>query len=114
MKSMKVVILALFLCIGFILTAHPASGVELNFDKETSLLTVDFMHKVSDAGDHFIFEVKVYLNKDEIITQKIEQQETNEGGNLVFKIIDAKPGDKIKVRTNCNKSGKKSAELEIE
>ena len=37
-----------------------------------------------------------------------------ENGNLIYKIIDAKLGDKIKVRTNCNKTGKKSATLEIE
>ena len=114
MKSIKILILAGFLCVGFILTAHPASQVDLSFDKETSLLTVDFMHKVSDADDHYIFEVIVYLNKEEIITQMVEKQDTNEGGSLVYKIIDAKVGDTLRVKTNCNKSGKKSGELEIE
>jgi hypothetical protein len=114
MNNIKIVILALLLCLGLVLGAHPASQVDLAFDKETSLLTVDFAHKVSDSADHFIYEVTIYLNKDEIITQKIEKQETTDGGNLVFKIIDAKPGDKISVKTNCNKSGKKSGELEIE
>ncbi len=114
MKSMKVLMLSLFIFVGLVLSAHPASGVDLSFDKETSLLTVDFQHKVSDADKHFIFEVTVYLNNDEIITQKIEKQESTDGGSLVFKIIDAVPGDTIQVKTNCNKSGKKSGELVLE
>ena len=70
--------------------------------------------KVDDAEKHFIFEVIVYLNKEEIVTQLIEKQETSEGGSLVYKLVDVKIGDKIKVKTNCNKTGKKSAELVIE
>ena len=111
---MKTILIGLFLVSALLLGAHPASDVILSFDRETSTLTVDFTHKVSDAADHFIFEVTVYLNKDEIITQKIEKQETAEGGNLVYRIIDAKPGDVIKVKTNCNKSGKKTGELTLE
>jgi len=107
----------LFLMIIFAaatITAHPASDVMVTFDKETSLLNVDFIHKVSDADQHFIFEVTVYLNKDEVITQAIEKQENLDGGSLVYKMIGLNPGDKIKVKTNCNKSGKKSGELTIE
>jgi len=75
---------------------------------------VEFIHKVDDAEKHFIFEVIVYLNKEEIVTQLIEKQETSEGGSLVYKLVDVNIGDKIKVKTNCNKTGKKSAELVIE
>lgn len=97
-----------------LLVAHPASNVNLEFNQETSILTVNFDHKVKDAEKHFIFEIIVYLNKEVIIEQKMERQDDMETGNLVYKIIDAKLGDKIKVRTNCNKTGKKSATVEIE
>ena len=111
---MKYVLLVICLIGSSLLMAHPASEVNLEFNKETSILTVNFAHEVKDAEKHFIFEVKVYLNKEEIIEQIIEKQDNVENGSLIYKIIDAKSGDKIKVRTNCNKTGKKSATIEIE
>ncbi|MFC1887407.1 hypothetical protein ACFLYK_01210 [Candidatus Cloacimonadota bacterium] len=114
MNRFKLILIVVFVALISILNAHPASDVEMTFDKETSILTVNYIHKVSDAEKHFIFETTVYLNKEEIITQAIQMQDTLEGGQLVYKIIDAKPGDKILVKTNCNKSGKKSGELVIE
>jgi desulfoferrodoxin (superoxide reductase-like protein) len=111
---MKYLLLFVLLIGSSLLLAHPASNVELEFNAETSILTVNFDHKVKDAAKHFIFEIKVYLNKEEIIEQKIEQQDDAEKGTVLYKIIDAKAGDKIKVRTICNKTGKKSASITIE
>jgi len=111
---MKYFLFIVLLIGSSLLVAHPASNVTLEFNQETSILTVNFDHKVKDAEKHFIYEVKVYLNKEVIIEQKTEKQDNLESGNLVYKIIDAKSGDKIKVRTNCNKTGKKSATIEIE
>lgn len=108
----------LFLALAILLSsltlfAHPASNVEVSYDVETQILNVSFEHKVKDADDHFIFEIKVYNGKKEIITQEISRQETLEGGSFQYKLIDVKPGDKLKVRTNCNKTGKKSATIVI-
>jgi len=110
---MKYILLLVFIIGSALLSAHPASEVTLTFDQETSILTVNFDHKVKDADKHFIYEILVYLNKDKIIEQNIEHQDNTETGSVIYKIIDAKSGDKIKVRTNCNKTGKKSAEIEI-
>ncbi|MDA3812632.1 MAG: hypothetical protein PF570_00095 [Candidatus Cloacimonetes bacterium] len=111
---MKYVLLVICLIGSSLLLAHPASEVNLEFDQETSILTVNFDHKVKDAEKHFIFEVIVYLNKEDIIEQKLAKQDNIENGSLVYKIIDAKSGDTIKVRTNCNKTGKKSVTITIE
>lgn len=114
MIKFRIILMMAILISIALLNAHPASIVDLSFDQETSILTVEFEHKVADAEKHFIFEVEVSLNKEEIITQAIEKQDDLNGGSLVYKIVDAKVGDKIKVKTNCNKTGKKSAELVIE
>lgn len=111
---MKKIALILVLCaIAGILLAHPASKVILEFDAETSELTVTFNHKVRDAADHFVYEVTVYLNKTEIIEQKLSSQDTTDQGMLVYRITDAKAGDVIKVTTACNKSGKKSQTITV-
>jgi hypothetical protein len=111
---MRNLLLLIILCFAAGLIAHPASNVTLTFDSETKILDVNFDHKVSDAEKHFIFEIKVYLNKDVIIEQELFSQDGTESGSLVYKINDAKIGDKIKVTTNCNKTGKKSDEITVE
>lgn len=111
---MRLVLALVLLLSSITLFAHPASKVEVTYDHETQILNVSFEHKVKDAEDHFIFEIKVYNGKKEVITQEISRQETMEGGSFQYKLIDVKPGDELKVRTNCNKTGKKSATIVIE
>ncbi|MDO9576875.1 MAG: hypothetical protein Q7J16_03240 [Candidatus Cloacimonadales bacterium] len=74
---------------------------------------MNFVHKVNDAGSHFIFDITVNLNQEQIIEQKTAKQDSTGGGSFVFKIVDAKPGDVIKATVKCNKFGTKSAELKI-
>jgi hypothetical protein len=95
------------------LSAHPAGNVTAGFNKENNLLTVSYNHKVRDNADHFIGEVVVLKNKKEIIRQKLGLQDSMEGGELIFKINDLKPKDKLDITTTCNKTGKKSFTLEI-
>jgi hypothetical protein len=111
---MKYLLIIVLLAGSVLLLAHPASKVELSFDKETSVLTANFDHKVKDIDKHFIFEILVYLNGEKIIEQKLEMQDNLVAGEVFYKIVDTKVGDEIKVRTNCNKTGKKSAKLTIE
>lgn len=111
---MKYLILVICLIGSSLLLAHPASEVNLEFDNDTHLLMVNFVHKVKNAEEHFIIGVIVYLNNEEIIEQKIAKQDNTESGSLVYRIIDAKSGDKIKVSIKCNKVGKKSNEITIE
>jgi len=108
----------MLLCIALIsvwvlLSAHPATDVKLNYDSKTKILAVSFNHPVKNADDHFIYEIEVKVNKKEVVKQTIKGQETLQGGEYLYKMIDLKPGDEVKVTTDCNKTGKKSAELII-
>jgi len=114
MFKFRFFIVLVILSATLVLNAHSASNVALSFNKEQNLLSVEFEHKVRDAEDHFIYEVRVYLNDNEIIIQKISKQESAEGGKLQYVIVDAVEGDKISVRAECNKSGKKTSEIVIE
>ena len=103
MNYFKIVFVLVVVALMSTLNAHPASGVELSFDNETNLLTVDFVHKVSDADKHFIFEVTVYVNKEEVITQAEFVALRDEFGHLRLKEgkytpgqIDTKWTDEIK------------------
>lgn len=109
----KISFLLLICALAGSLLAHPASKVMLDFNAETSELTVRFDHKVRDAADHFIYEVTVFLNNKEIIQQKLSSQDTTSEGKLIYRITDARAGDAIKVTTACNKSGKKSQTITV-
>ncbi|KQC08820.1 MAG: hypothetical protein APR54_00420 [Candidatus Cloacimonas sp. SDB] len=114
MFKLRFFIVLVILSAIVVLNAHPASNVSLTFDKEQNLLSVEFEHKVRNAEDHYISEVTVYLNDTEIITQKISKQQSAEGGKLLYVIVDTKVGDKLSVRIDCNKTGKKTGEIVIE
>jgi Na+-transporting NADH:ubiquinone oxidoreductase subunit NqrC len=114
MKILQIVLVTVLLIGTTLLSAHPASSMKADFDKDTNILMVSFEHQVKNPADHFIYELAVKLNKKEIITQLVSKQETDKGGEYQYKIIDAKVGDTITVTAACNKSGKKSASLEIE
>lgn len=97
----------------FLLNAHPASEVKASFDKNTSILKVDFTHKVDNESAHFVFDVEVKLNGKKAVKQELWKQESKEGGSVLYKLTDAKVGDKIQIITDCNKGGKKSETLVV-
>jgi hypothetical protein len=114
-KFMKKTIAGLFVLAAFAAAyAHPASNVTGKFDVENSVLTVDFEHGVKDKAQHFISIVSVELNGKEVVTQRLASQDDLAKGSLIYKISDAKPGDKIVVKTRCNKSGNKNLELTVQ
>ncbi len=112
MKKLLLTLLVIMLAV-MLLNAHPASDVKVSFDKNTSILKVDFTHKVDNEASHFVYDVEVKLNSKKAIKQELLKQETKEGGSVLYKLIDAKAGDKIQVITDCNKGGKKSETLVV-
>ena len=96
------------------LYAHSASEVKAEFNDGTKVLTVTYAHSVKDPASHFISTVTVELNEKEIISQKLSRQDDTKNGSVIYKIPEAKAGDKIMVKTRCNKGGNKNFELTVE
>ncbi|HHS13514.1 MAG TPA: hypothetical protein ENN03_07060 [bacterium] len=95
-------------------SAHAPSELKGSFNAETRVLNVTFSHAVSDANSHYITEIKIFLNGKQIIEQKLLSQENGEGGELVYRIPDAEPGDKLRINARCNKIGAKTLNITIE
>ncbi|MBN2030059.1 hypothetical protein JW824_07410 [bacterium] len=112
-KTVIFIVLLLFIQIS-ISYGHAPSAVTLDFNKETSMLEVKYEHSVRDVTQHYVIEAKVQLNGKEIIVQFLSSQEDLNGGSLVYKIIDAKPGDEILVQIRCNRAGSKSTSVKIQ
>jgi len=112
---MKKIVPALILAFSMpLLFAHPAVDVTAKFVLPTKNLVVVYQHPVKDVKDHYISEIKVELNGKEIITQKLSTQDTQTTGEVSYKIPEAKAGDKITIKTKCNKMGTKSVDLTVE
>jgi desulfoferrodoxin (superoxide reductase-like protein) len=110
---MKTLCIVLALMIAVPLFAHPPKTVDLEYDPDSSVLTVNITHNVKDATKHFIYKVVVELNGDKIIEQTFKRQVDNDMQKAIYEIIDASQGDKIAVTAYCNISGKKMVELVV-
>ncbi len=95
------------------LAAHPPGSIDFNYDTETGILTVKVIHSVKDASKHYINKVEIELNGTQLIEQKFRSQLDEENQEALYKVIDAKAGDKFTVEAYCNISGKKKTEFEV-
>lgn len=93
---------------------HPPESVKLEFDITEHLLKIMAGHDVKNPTKHYVDRIVVQLNGEEIIQQTFKSQVDTEGQVVVYKIIDAKPGDEISVSARCNIAGRKKASIEVE
>jgi len=106
-------LLIFFVLITGIVYSHTPLKTVLDFNPETQILKVNFIHKVADAAKHHVFRTIVKINSKEIIKQTLKQQDDLNGGSLVYKLPGIKPGDTITVTLTCNKGGTKTSKLTI-
>ena len=108
------------LIIGFLLMngvalAHPPSAMNASYDKDSKLIIVTVLHSIPNPnGDHFIKELKVKLNGNDLIQQNFLSQASAGEQDAQYLIIDAKPGDTLEVNAFCSKFGDKTISLKIE
>jgi len=95
------------------LNAHAPSRIDLTWNTTEQTLKVTVFHPVLTPKSHYIDKIEVFLG-DEVIAEKtFDSQQTATEMKTAIKIDTLKPGDKIKVRASCVKSGSKSEEITI-
>lgn len=115
-KSLSLILGALFV----LLTTgsafpHPPSQIIASFDPETHLLEIRIPHGVPEAkGDHYIAEVRVSRNGEEIIVQYLGSQFSPQEQKVQYLVIDAARGDTLTIYARCNKFGEKTVDLVLE
>ncbi|NOR86251.1 MAG: hypothetical protein GQ527_01440 [Bacteroidales bacterium] len=93
--------------------AHGPKKIQLTFNKENHTLSADIIHKVKNIEKHYISNITIYVNGEEVLSKDYEKQ-LDKGHELVkFDMEQLKDGDIVKLTAKCNKFGKKSAELTI-
>ena len=110
---MKVFFSILIWLIAAPLHAHPPKSVDLDYDAETGILSIEIAHSVNAPLKHFINKVVVELNGKKHVEQYFAKQIDGEKQHAIYKIIDAGEGDLITVIAYCSISGRKKGELEV-
>lgn len=93
--------------------AHPPSDFKIGYDAGTKILSVEVIHKVKDSAKHFIDDINVYLNNKIAVKQVFKSQTDKEMQKVIYMVIDAAPGDEIKVKADCNFVGSGEKVLKI-
>lgn len=114
MKRVLFFTIALVLSLTLSVYAHPPGDIEMSFNTENKMLEVTIPHNSADNSDHFINNVKVYLNDNLHIEQNFIMQTDNEVQYLHYMIPGAKSGDTIRLNAECNKFGSREIELTVE
>jgi hypothetical protein len=113
MRTQKRILLLLIALLPMAVFAHAPKKVNLKYDKENGVLTVDAVHPVKDVNDHFIITLAVTVNGEDIETVEYTSQTSLESQDKEIKLPDLKSGDVVSVKATCNKFGSKSGTLEV-
>jgi desulfoferrodoxin (superoxide reductase-like protein) len=108
MKYFKTFVIGILIClfiIGSSITvfAHPPKDIAIEFNKETKTLKITVTHPVNPQTikEHFIKDIKVYLNDEMVIQQTFKSQSSANTQDVSYTLIDAEKGNKIKVEAQC-------------
>lgn len=112
-KQLLFSIIAIFV-FSLSVMAHAPKKITLTFDKASKTLKADILHKVKDVGDHYISDITIYVNGEEIKTSTYEKQSEKLNEIVEFQLEDVKEGDVIKLKAKCNKFGSKSSKITVE
>ncbi|UCD19756.1 MAG: hypothetical protein JSU64_01045 [candidate division WOR-3 bacterium] len=110
---MKVFFVAVMIFMAMPLTGHPPKNIELDYDAEAGILSIEIAHSVNDPLKHFINKVVVEVNGKKHVEQYFKKQADGENQRALYKIIDAEEGSSLTVIAYCNISGRRKADLEV-
>jgi desulfoferrodoxin (superoxide reductase-like protein) len=92
--------------------AHPPQDMVLDYNKETSELSVTITHLTPAPTAHYIYKIDIELNDEEINSEEYTSQPTTDTFTYIY-IVDAEFGDVITVTAYCNIQGSISRSLTV-
>jgi rhodanese-related sulfurtransferase len=93
--------------------AHPPSKIETSYDGIDQILTITIYHAVSNPMDHYIKNVTVKKNGEDLLTQIFTEQFDNQK-QLVKVLIPKLTNDsQLKIRAQCNKFADKEETFKL-
>jgi desulfoferrodoxin (superoxide reductase-like protein) len=91
--------------------ADPPQKVNLSYLE--GKLTVDASHKVLNPNTHYIDQIVVKVNGQEVQKVKLDKQTSKSSQVSTLDLPNLKTGDKVEVAVRCNEFGEKKGKLVI-
>jgi len=111
-KFLLFTLVAVFL-FSTVAMAHPPQNLNVKFNMEDKMLTVEVTHNVGGSNtNHYIEEVTVTYNDEKIVMQKPGQQLNNKE-LFYYYMPGLKDGDEITINTNCSIQGNRDVNYTI-
>lgn len=98
--------------VSFIVSAHSPSNIELSYDIDTQILSIDISHSVADPNNHYIKEVEIEKNGEEYMNEQYTSQQSSSSFTDTYVITDA-DGDSLKVTGYCSISSSISGSITV-
>ncbi|HPI03757.1 MAG TPA: hypothetical protein PLB12_10960 [Candidatus Goldiibacteriota bacterium] len=113
MKKLIMLTGVFVLLIAGAVSAHPPSGITVEYDLKTKTVEVYAAHTSKDITKHYIDDVFVSVNGVKKITQESSTQTDDKGQRVIYIIPELKNGDKITVKADCSKFGELSKDIKV-
>ena len=106
----SIVFLMMFAVCPIKAKAHRPGSVTVNYNADTKVLSVTISHSVSNPEKHYVDKVKISLNG--VLIKTFEYTSQPDNSTFVYQYsIEAKGGDELEVRAECNYFGSRTAKL---
>lgn len=113
MKKILLFTLVMVFLFSTVIMAHPPQNVNVKFNMEDKMLTVEVTHNVGGSNtSHYVDEIIVTYNDEEIVMQKPGQQLNNKE-MFYYYMPGLEDGDEITINTNCSIQGNRSVNYTI-
>lgn len=113
MKKILMFTVIMLLVLGTSAFAHPPQKLEADFNMETHMLNVEFVHTVGgENSNHYVDKISVMVNETEVITQ-IPGKQLNNNETFIYYMPGLSKGDQVQIMAYCSVSGDRSTKITI-
>ncbi|MBD3425792.1 MAG: hypothetical protein GF409_01015 [Candidatus Omnitrophica bacterium] len=114
MKKVLIAICLFMLVLSQGVFAHSPSRIDLDYNPQTSILSVVVFHNVTDPENHYVAKVTVAINGKSLIEDVRTVQDDKDKQTIKYRLPELKKGDSVTVEASCSIQGTHSALLELE
>lgn len=97
--------------------AHSPDAIKVSYvstEEMPRMIVIEVDHDVSNAENHFVNEIEVYVNDKEIAVQEFSKQWKDSTQRAVFFVADLNDGDQIEIHAYCSISGEIKKKLKAD
>ncbi|MFH1829719.1 MAG: hypothetical protein ABH871_02930 [Pseudomonadota bacterium] len=112
-KELFLILILTFFAIPLLVHANPPHAIHAKYDSVRQELNIIVQHPVTNPTEHFIKEVVIYKNGQEIKKEQFDFQTSRRNQSIPPIKIVANSGDEFRIVAICNKSGSGETTIQV-